>query len=78
MTTKQPTKRAERPPKQPVSWPVPWGMASGEGWSTRRIADKLQVDDKTVRNDLAIGAEYSAPCTRVQTLQAEEATDGKA
>ncbi|MDO8673071.1 MAG: MT-A70 family methyltransferase [Dehalococcoidia bacterium] len=38
------------------------GRLRSEGWSTRRIADRLHVDDKTVRNDLE-GAEYSAPDT---------------
>jgi hypothetical protein len=38
------------------------GVLRSEGMSTRAIAAALDVDDKTVRNDLA-GAEYSAPET---------------
>jgi ParB-like chromosome segregation protein Spo0J len=40
-----------------------------EGWSNRRIADKLTVDPKTVRNDLS-GGEYSPP-------EAVQGKDGK-
>jgi hypothetical protein len=39
-----------------------------EGMSTRAIADAVGADDKTVRNDLKSGAEYSAPAAPITGL----------
>ena len=38
------------------------GRLRADGWSNNRIADKLHVDEKTVRNDLA-GSDFSEPAT---------------